>query len=244
MTGLLGSWSGVRLRARRPLRHLDAGVLLDRLQLTLLLWFDKGDRAARTANAAGAADPVNVNVGRDRHVEVDDVRYRGDVEAAGGYVGRNKDRHAAALEGQHHSVARALRHVAVQRAHVHPLVAKCAEELVAADLRAREDDRLGRLLGGQNLNQLGGLVLLANLELKLLDGVNGQRLRLDLDHLGLIEVAVGELADRRRHRCTEERRLAAAWRAREDLLNVLKETEVEHLVGLIKDDEAAVVENQ
>ena len=132
----------------------------------------------------------------------------------------------------------------MQRADVHPLVAERAEELVAADLRSRENNRLGRLLGGQKLNQLGGLVLLANLELKLLDGVNGQRLGLNLDHLRLIEVAVGELADRRRHRRTEERRLAAAWRARENLLNVLKETEVEHLVGLIEHDEATVVENQ
>ena len=60
----------------------------------------------------------------------------------------------------------------------------------------------------------------------------------------VVHVAVGELADRRRHRRREQRRLAAGRRQREDLLDVLEEAEVEHLVGLVEDHEAAVVQHQ
>ena len=80
-------------------------MLLDRLELALLLRLDEGDRAARAPDAAGAADAVDVDVRRDRHVEVDDVRDGRDVEAAGGDVGGDEDRHAAALEREHHAVA-------------------------------------------------------------------------------------------------------------------------------------------
>ncbi len=60
-------------------------------------------------DAAGAPDAVHVDVGRGRDVEVDDVGDRRDVQAAGGDVGGDEDRHAAALEGEHHAVALALR---------------------------------------------------------------------------------------------------------------------------------------
>ena len=60
----------------------------------------------------------------------------------------------------------------------------------------------------------------------------------------VVEVAVGQRADRRRHRRREQRRLAAVGRHVEDALDVLEEAEVEHLVGLVEDDEAAGVEDQ
>ena len=40
--------------------------------------------------AAGAADAVDIVLGVDRHVEVDDVGHVGDVEAARGDVGRDQ----------------------------------------------------------------------------------------------------------------------------------------------------------
>ena len=146
------------VRARRPGRDAGADVALDRLELALLARLDEGDGAARAADAAGAPDAVHVDVGRDRHVVVDDVGDRRDVEAASGDVGGHEDRQAAALEGEHHAVARALGHVAVQRLDVHAVVAQRAVELVAADLRAHEDDRLVGLLGLQHLDELVGLL--------------------------------------------------------------------------------------
>ena len=132
----------------------------------------------------------------------------------------------------------------MERAHVHALVAQRPEELVAADLRAHEDDRLVGVLGAQHLDELGRLLARLDRKLELLDGVDRLRRRGDLDDERVVEVAVGERADRRRHRRREERRLATRGRRREDRLDVLEEAEVEHLVGLVEDDVAAVVQQQ
>ena len=152
--------------------------------------------------------------------------------------------HAAALEVDHHAVARALAHVAVQGLDVHALVAQGAVELLGADLRAREDDRLVRALGREHARERLDLVLRLGLDVELLDGVDRQRRRLDLDRRRVVEVALGQLADLGRHRRAEERGLARSGREAEDLLDVLEEAEVQHLVGLVEHDEAARVQHQ
>ena len=78
----------------------------------------------------------------------------------------------------------------------------------------------------------------------LVDRLDRQRRGLDLHVHGLVEVAVGELADRRRHGGREEQRLAARRRLLEDPLDVLHEAEREHLVGLVEHDVAGVRELQ
>ena len=87
---------------------------------------------------------------------------------------------------------------------------------------------------------VGGL----HLELELLDGIDRHGLCLDRDRDRVVEIAIRELADRRRHRRREERRLPAVGRVPQDRLDVLEEPEVEHLVGLVEDDEAGFVEHQ
>ena len=161
-----------------------------------------------------------------------------------GDVGGDEQRQAPVLERDHHAVARALGHVAVQRLDVHPAVAQRAVELVAADLGPHEHDRLLRALGLEHLDQPVRLLARLDLERELLDGVDGQRRRLDLDRHRVVQVLVGEAADLRRHRRREQRGLAARGRERQDPLDVLEEAEVEHLVGLVEHDEAARVQHQ
>ena len=182
------------VRALDPRRDRRRRVALDRLEVAPLARLDERDRAAGAPDAAGAADAVHVDVGRGRDVEVDDVRDRRDVQPAGGDVGGDEDRHAAALEGDHHAVARALAHVAVQRLDVHALGRERAVELVAADLGAREDDRLVGPLGLEHARERLGLLLRLGLEVELLDGVDRQRRGLDLDRHRVVQVALGELA--------------------------------------------------
>ena len=124
-----------------------------------------------------------------------------------------------------------------------PAVAQLAVELVAADLRAHEDDRLVGLLGVEHVAQRVGLLARLDLEAELLDRVDGQRRRLHLHRDGVVEVAVGERADRGGMVALN----SAVWRPgrqREDLLDVLEEAEVEHLVGLVEHDEAALVQDE
>ena len=71
---------------------------LDRGEVGLLLRRDEGEGVAGHLGARGAADAVDVVVGDVRHVEVDDVRERLDVDAARGDVGRDEDAELAALE--------------------------------------------------------------------------------------------------------------------------------------------------
>src|SRR4029079_2682246 len=56
---------------------------------------DDGDGGAGLAGARSACDAVDVVVGVMRHVEVEDVAHVGDVEAAGGDVGRDQKLHLA-----------------------------------------------------------------------------------------------------------------------------------------------------
>ena len=100
------------------------------------------------------------------------------------------------------------------------------------------------MLGSQHLDQLGGLLARLDRELKLLDGVDRQGRVGDLDHQRVIQVAVRERADRRRHRRREQRGLASRRRCREDLLDILEEAQVEHLIGLVEHDVAAVVQHE
>ena len=68
-----------------------------------------------TPGAPGPADPVDVVLGDHRQLEVDDVRQRVDVEAAGGDLGRDQDREPAGLEVGQRADALRLALVAVDR---------------------------------------------------------------------------------------------------------------------------------
>ena len=57
-----------------------------------------GDGGAAQAGAAGAADAVDVIVGVMRHVEIEDVADRGDIETARGDVGRDQHGDIAVAE--------------------------------------------------------------------------------------------------------------------------------------------------
>ena len=100
------------------------------------------------------------------------------------------------------------------------------------------------MLGTQHLDELVGLLARAHLERELLDGLDGQRRRLDLHGHRVVQVLIGQPPDLRRHRRREQRGLAARGRQRQDPLDVLEEAEVEHLIRLVEHDEAASMEHQ
>ena len=84
-------------------------------QQPMLARLGQRDRRAAAPRPAGAADAVQVRLGRRRHVVVDDVREVLDVEAAGGDVGRDQQVGLLRAEQAHDAVALALHHAAVQR---------------------------------------------------------------------------------------------------------------------------------
>lgn len=64
-------------------RDLDANQLLDRLNQAAFRRRGQGEGMAGTAGTARTADAMDVILGRERHVEIEDVAHVGDVEAAG-----------------------------------------------------------------------------------------------------------------------------------------------------------------
>src|SRR5204863_192649 len=78
--------------------NADAHVALDAAGVAHVVLGHEGEGVAGVLGPAGPADAVDVVLGVLRDVVVDDVRDAGDVEAAGGDVGRDQDLEAAGLE--------------------------------------------------------------------------------------------------------------------------------------------------
>ena len=99
-----------------------------------------GDRRAREAGAAGAADAVDVVLGVGRHVEIEDVADRRDIEAAGRDVAGDEQRQLVLAEIVERLRARALVHVAVQRAGIEAVLGERALQRRHVALAVAEDD--------------------------------------------------------------------------------------------------------
>ena len=76
------------------------------------------------------------------------------------------------------------------------------------------------------------------------DGGGGGGLRRDLDALGLVQEAVDEALDLRRHGRREEQGLTREGEELADALDVGNEAHVEHAVGLVDDENFDAVEEQ
>ena len=108
----LAGRQGVEARALE--RDALAGQLLDGGDELVVMAGDDREGGAFATGSAGAADAMDVVLGMGRNIEIEDVADRGDVQAAGGDIGRDKDRILAGAEGFERRHARVLVHVPVQ----------------------------------------------------------------------------------------------------------------------------------
>ena len=81
----------------------------------MFAWLGKRDGNALATSATNAADPVYIAFGGGRHVVVDNVGQRVDVEPAGGNICRNQQLGRAVTQPPHHAVTLRLVHATVQR---------------------------------------------------------------------------------------------------------------------------------
>ncbi len=93
--------------SRRPITRSIA------LQLVLFLRRDEREGLALHLRAARTTDAVNVILRHQRHVEIDDVAERLDVDAAGGDVGRDEHGIGSVPESRERRRALRLRAIAV-----------------------------------------------------------------------------------------------------------------------------------
>ena len=136
------------VRDGRQVGDLDGRTndALDVAQVAVLAWLHEGDRDALATGPAGAPGPVHVDLGRRRHVVVDDVAHVLDVEAAGRDVGRDEHVQRALAEAAHDPVALLLRQAAVERCGVAAATRERLREVVHLAPGPGEDERGRRVL--------------------------------------------------------------------------------------------------
>ena len=179
-----------------------------------------------------------------RNVVVDDQGDALDVEAAGCDVGGDEDVDLAFAEHVDRALTGLLGDVAVDRRGLEPTSTQLLRQLFGRLLGAHEHDDALVLLDLEDAGQGIELVGVLDHEVALADVRAGLRLRCDADLFGVVEVLAGQAVDRGRHGRGEERHLTRIAGLTEDLLDVLGEAHLEHLVGLVEDEvlEAAELE--
>ena len=124
--------------------HLDllSRDVLDGAQQAVLARLDQRDGRALAPGPAGAADAVDVGVGRRRQVVVEDVRELLDVESARRDVGGDQQVRRRRSKALHHRIALPLLHAAVQR--LGPIAVRVERLDERVDLEARAAEHEGR----------------------------------------------------------------------------------------------------
>ncbi|TPW10671.1 MAG: hypothetical protein FD127_3632 [Acidimicrobiaceae bacterium] len=210
--------------------------LLDVGELALLARFGKGDRHTLAAGAADAADAMDVRLWRRRHVVVEHVCELIEVESAGGDVGGDEQLGGARAHPAHHSVTLLLAHASVEGFGAVTAAVERLGELVDLGAGAAEHDRGRGHLDIEDPTQSGRLVCPGNDERALPDErLAGLRVAApDLDPHGIVLMSLGDAVDPRWQGGREQHGLALRRRGPEDLLDVLGEPHVEHLVGFVE----------
>ena len=179
------------------------------------------------------ADAVDVVLGVVRHVVVEYQADVLDVDTARDDVRGDEDFHLVVLEVEHHLLALRLLQVGVHGRNVESHALERMGQLLDLEFRRREDDRLrvGRL-GEQLADDAQFLTLVADVG-RLVDGFVGFR-NGDVDLGGIAQNGLGQFADLRGQRRRKHDRLPFGGHVGDDLHNVVRETHVEHAVGLVE----------
>ena len=221
---------------------MQAGQLFDVAQQRPLGAVAKRNRDARGAGPRGAADPVNIGFRHFGKLEIDDMRDAVDVEAARRDVGCDEGADAAAAKRFERTFPLVLALVAVDRASRDPAVIEMLGDLVGAAFRSCEDERPGHSRVGEKLDEEIALAACFYEHDLVVDAVGGFRHR-SHGHLDRIDEKVArERGDFVGHRRREKQVLPAFWKGADDPPDSLDETEIEHAIGFVEDEEFGVAE--
>ena len=232
----------VRGGGQGDLLQTASGEALDLAELALLLGGQEGDGLAVAAGAARATDTVHVGLGLAGHVEVDHQADAVHVQASGGDVRGHQHVEGAGAQPLHQALALALRHVTGDRGGLDAPARQLDSDVLGRGLGPYEDD--GGLGVGDRQDPGDGtdLVTEGNHCVGLVDGGDGGGRPGDLDLNGLVKVLARHGLDSRRHRGREQGGAPLGGKRLRNRLNVLGEAHAQHLVGLVQDEVAHVVE--
>src|SRR5947209_6368542 len=168
-----------------------------------------------------------------------------DVESARGDVGGDEELRGPLAKTLHHAITLLLRQAAVERLGAIAASDERFGKLVHFGPRAAEDNRRRGALHVEDAAERGDLVLARHDERDLPHAWRAawsERLARDAHADRLLEMTLGDLADARGDRRREERRLTLLGKRLENLLEIVSETHVEHLVRLVEHHDLHAIE--
>ena len=237
---VLGALGGELLGGRQvALAEDDARVLqLEIIEVADLAGVDQRDGDAGATGAAGAAGAVDVDLGRLREGVVEHVRDVADVDAAGGDVGGDQEAQLVLAHQLHDPLALGLVEVAGQLLGVEALAAQHRGDQLGLLAGVAEDDRAGRVLDHDHVEQVAGLDRGGDRVEGVLDLRGGDLVARELDRDRVFHVALGDALDVVGDRGREQGGEVIALDLVEDRPDVLEEAHRQHLVALVEDDGA------
>ena len=219
-----------------------AGEAFDLTELALLLGGQEGDGLAVATGAPRTADAVHIGLGLTWHIEVDDQTDPVHVQSPGGDVGGHQYVEGASAQTLHQTLALALRHVSGDCGGLDAPARQLDGDVLGRGLGAHEDDGGLGVGDGKDPGDGADLVAEGNHRIGLVDGGDGGGRPGDLDLNGLVKVLARHGLDGRRHRGREQGGAPFGGKGLRNRLNVLGEAHAQHLVGLVQDEVAHVVE--
>ena len=165
-----------------------------------------------------------------------------DVEPARGNVRCDENVHLAGLEPVEFLEPVRLIHIAVDLARGKTIALQALVELAHSGLAIGEDDRGFDMVVFKQPAQRVALLARLYGHLERGDVLVRGRCTADFDPLGIVEELLGQLFDRRRHRCREQHGLTCVGQLRTDELDIGDEAHVEHAIGFVDDQQFAAIE--
>mmetsp|Transcript_138 Transcript_138/g.252 ORF Transcript_138/g.252 Transcript_138/m.252 type:complete len:462 (+) Transcript_138:109-1494(+) len=219
----------------RHLVDLSGIELLNVAQNSDVVVLDEVDGDALAAEAARAANAVDVELSVVRQVVADDQRHLLHIQTSAPEVGGDQDSAGTRPELLHDRVALLLGHVAVDGGHGEVRVAHLLRQPVHLLLGVAEDHRLGDRQRVVEVAQGVELPLLAlHRHEELLDAFQGQLIALHKHAEGVVHELVGHLEDLVRHGGGNQDHLRGGREIAVDVIHLLLEAAVQHLICLIQ----------
>lgn len=217
--------------------NLSRVILLDISEDPDVIVLDKVDGHTLAAKSSGSADTVDVQLTIVGQVIVDDQRDLLNINAPGPNVGGDQDSRLARPELLHNGIALLLRHISVHGADGEVGFPHLFSEPIHLPLGVAEDDGL---CYGQRVVQVAKCVKLPLFSLdgdeELLDAFQSQLVTLDQDPDGVGHELGSHFQDFVRQCGRNEAHLGGWGQVAVDVVDLLLESLIQHLIGLVKDE--------
>ena len=201
-------------------------------------------RRTGLSGTSGSADAVDIVLMILGQVVVKHGIHALDINATGSHIGGDENGISAALEPVHDLGALELFHIVRGDLRQKATETQRLSQLVYHLLGVAEDHgRLGLFRQQEQLERIG-LASHGNADGKLSDGIHRPVCALDLHQHRVVLILLGDRQDCRRHGSGEQHGLTFFRNLRQDRLDVLPESHVQHFVRLVQDDGFQIVQFQ